>query len=147
MSATNRYMNVSACTFTPTGGSAAALKGIKSLAFDENGDMLSEGADFDLIDTVYGVVKLAPMVTIETIDAMYGLVTLAAGVVGVLVFTVRDFTNGATASGGAKIFTVSNAVLQPRKTASQYRQLGTQTVAFGTFSTDGSTNPVAVAAA
>jgi len=140
-------MNISGCPFAPTGGSATTITGVKSVSFDEQGEVLSEGADFDLFDTVSGVTKLAPSVTIETIDAMVGIMLLAAGATGALSFTVRDFRNGVVVTGGAKIFTIANAVLNPRKTSHEYRQLGKQTMLFSTFSSDGASNPVAVAAA
>lgn len=145
MAATNRYMNTSAVGWTPSGGSLATLTGIKSFAYDEGGESLLEAADFDLFDTVGGINKLAPKVTLETIDAM-ALYATVAGTKGTLVATVRDFTNGVTASGGAKTFTVSNAFLKTRPSTFQFRQLGTQTLTFETTSTDGATHPVAVSA-
>ena len=144
---TNQQMNIYACTFTPTGGAATPILGVQSVSFDENGDVLSEGSDGDLFDTVSGVVKLAPMVTLTLNRGMLGLATLTAGVAGTLVFTVGDFRNAAVAAGGGKIFTVANAILNPRKFDAQHRNTVKQTLPFSTFSSDGQTNPVGIAAA
>lgn len=147
MPATNRYMNVSALTYTPAGGSATAIKGIKSVTYSENGQELNEAADFDLFDTIGAVVGLAPTVMIETIDAFVGIPSLVAGGTGTLVFTVRDVYNGATVAGGARIMTIANCYFKPRTVTAGFRALATQSIGFGTISSDGATNPVSVAAA
>lgn len=139
-------MNVSSVGWTPSGGTLVTLTGIKTFSYDEGGESLLESADFDLFDTVAGINHLAPKITLESIDAM-ALYATVAGTVGVLTITVRDFTNGATVGGGAKIFTVSNAFLKTRPSQFQHRQLGTQTLTFETSSTDGATHPIAISAA
>jgi hypothetical protein len=146
MAATNRYSNFSAVGWTPSGGSLVTLTGIKSISYDEGGEALLESAVFDIFNTTGGVNHLEPKITVETLDA-FALYATVAGTKGALTFTVRDFTNGATASGGAKVVTVSNAFLVTRPQQNQHRQLSTQTLTFNTTSTDGSTHPVAVTAA
>ena len=147
MSATNRYINFTSVTFTPTGGSGNNILGVQSISFDENGEIISSGGDATLIDQFKALVRIDPKVTIETTDQQNGIIALAAGQIGQLVFTMNDARNGATSGGGAKIYTVSNAMLEPRKWDGQYRQFGKQTITFQTYSSDGSTNPVSVAAA
>jgi len=147
VAATNRYMNVSSCSFTPSGGSLTAIKGVQSVSFDEGGGAVKFAGDTDLFPRVHVVNELEPTVTLEIQDAGFGLITITAGQVGSLTFTINDALNGSTASGGAKIFVLSNAVLLPRKVNQAFRQPGVMSLTFGSYASDGVTNPMAVTAA
>jgi hypothetical protein len=142
MAATNRYRNVSA-SWTASGGTASPLTGIKSANYDEGIETLLEGADYDAFNTVGGAVFAAPKITLETIDA-WALYATVAGQKGTLAVTFRDTLNGATAAGGAKLVTMSNAFLADRKVQAPYNKFQTQTIMFECTSTDGSTHPVAI---
>ena len=142
----NRYMNVGPVTWTPSGGTLVTLTGIKSASYDEGAQSLKESADFDIFPTTAGINYVEPKLTLESIDA-FALYATLAGTFGSLAITFRDFKNGATVGGGAKIVTASNAWLETRPLSAQHRQLATQTLTFQTYSTDGSTHPVAVTAA
>jgi hypothetical protein len=146
VSPSNRYINFSAVSFTPTSGSPTTITGVQDIQFDENGEIISAGGDADLFDRFKALVKLDPKIVIETLDS-HALNTVAAGTIGSLTFTINDARNGAAVGGGGKVYTISNAVLEPHKIGQAYRQFGKQTLTFQTFSTDGTTNPVAVAAA
>lgn len=143
---TNRYMNVGPVNWTPSGGTLVTLTGIKSASYDEGAQSLKESADFDIFPTVGGVNYVEPKITLESIDA-FALYATVAGTFGTLAITFRDFKNAATVGGGAKIVTASNAWLETRPVSAQYRQLATQTQTFQTYSTDGSTHPIAITAA
>jgi len=147
MAATNRYMNVSACSFTPSGGSLTAIKGVQSASYDEGGGSIKFAGDADLFPRVQVVNELDPAVTLEIQDAAFGLISIPAGQVGSLTFTINDALNGPTTGGGAKVFVLSNAVLLPRKVNQGFRQPGTQSLSFGAYASDGVTNPMAVTAA
>ena len=147
MAATNRYMNVSAMTYTPAGGIATPITGVTSVTYAENGQELNAAADFDLFDTIGAIVGMAPTVTVETINALLGFPSHVAGGTGTLVFTVRDVYNAATTAGGAKIFTISNCFFKSRTVTAAFRSLATQSLGFGMLSSDGATNPTSIAAA
>jgi hypothetical protein len=142
---TNRYFNVSSCGFTPSGGSLSTISGVKSISFDENPTIETEGGDFDVFDTVMAVAKIEPSFSVETLDA-WGLYSVLAGSRGALVCTARDAVNGVTTGGGAKLITISNAFINKRGSNQQHRQFGKQTIGFGCISSDGATHPVAVSA-
>ena len=145
MSATNRYRNVSGAGWTPAGGSLSPLTGIKTVAYDEGNQILEESGDADGFITVGGVVLSNPKVDVTTMDAA-ALAATVAGTKGSFAYTLRDHTNGATAAGGAKTYTLSNAYLGPRTQSIPYNQVATQNLTFHSTSTDGSTHPMGVSA-
>jgi hypothetical protein len=145
MAASNRYMNVDV-TWTPSGGTLVALKGIKGATFNDNMEVLQDSADYDVFPTVGGVTFSNPTITFHSIDA-FQLYATTPGQLGVLIVTFRDFYSGSTASGGAKIVTMTGAFLASRQRTGQHRQLGTQELMFHANSSDGSTSPVAITAA
>lgn len=142
---TKRFMNIVTCTFTPTGGSATTILGITGLSIAENAEMIRASGDGDYIDTLVVVPSVSPSVTIEVNEPAI-MRSVAAGSTGALVFTLPDARNGITASSGGLTYTVSNAVFSPGTFANHHRQFATNTYTFGTFSSDGTTHPVAVAA-
>jgi hypothetical protein len=146
MTASNRFVNVTNCAFTPTGGTAIPIKGVKSVTYSQNASDVSEGADADLINTTAGVVQIDPHVALEMINPAT-LNAVAPGTYGVLTWTTNDSRNGNVTGGGALIYTASNAYHMPMAEASQFRQFATSNPTFKTYSADGVTNPIAVAAA
>jgi len=142
----NHYINTSTVAFTPTGGSLVALTGIKSISMNEGIEVLQEGADADFYPTVGGAIGANPSISLTSNNA-FSIYATIAGAYGVLVYTANDFTNAATTAGGAKITTMSNAFLASRGREHPYHQLATQALMFHSTSTDGSTSPLAIAAA
>jgi hypothetical protein len=142
----NRGLNVLSCSFTPSGGSATAIKGVQSANLDFQPDNFSEGGDGDLYNTSVGVVKIDPMVTINFLN-INALATLTPGVFGTLTFTMGDSRNLGAVGGGATIYTVSNACYKPGALDITFRQLAKTTAIFITYSVDGQTSPIAQAAA
>lgn len=136
---TNRQRNVGPVTFN-----SVTLNGIKSFSYDEGNTTLKEGADFDMYPTVGGVVMTEPKMTIEGINAGQ-MSSAVAGVKSTLVVTLRDTANGAT--GGAYIFTMSQAFLSPRTVTAAFNQFATQSLTFESISVDGSTHPVSITTA
>lgn len=141
-----RFINTSGCTFTPTGGSAISITGITSINVAQNPEEVRMSGDADLFDTFAGLVSLNPNVKIST-NKPNLLDAVAPGAYGVLTWTRNDAVNGAVTAGGAKIYTVSGAYYFPQGTDAPHRQGATTDFEFHTLSTDGTTNPVAVAAA
>lgn len=145
MAATNRYMNFSGTGFTPTSGSLLSFTGVKKIDYDEGISIKKESADFDQFPTVGLCDFKDPSFSFDTIDAFVGF-ALLPGAKGVFTTTIRDAYNGVTASGGGKLYTMSNAQLESRTQGNQYRTFSTQSLKFGSVSGDGVTHPVAVTA-
>ena len=143
---TNKFINVSSVGFTPSGGSLTSIKGVKSITLNPNAQALKDSADGDLFNTFAGVVGLDYVVDV-VVNIPMTLNAITPGVAGTLVFTANDARNAAVTAGGAQVFTVSNCVFQPQTMNLTHRQLGTNSYQFDTWSTDGVTNPVSVAAA
>ena len=146
LTATNKFINVTSVGFTPAGGSLTAIKGVKSITLNPNAQVLKDSADGDLFNSFAGVVGVDYVVDVA-VNIPMTLNALAPGVAGSLVFTVNDARNAAVTAGGAMIYTISNCVFQPQTLNATHRQLATNSYQFDTWSTDGLTNPVAVAAA
>lgn len=146
MAATNRFINPTSCSFTPSGGSLTNIKGVQSVSLNPNVQEVKGSGDGDLFNTFMGVVGIDYAITIEVINPA-ALNAIAPGTIGSLVFTLNDARNGATTGQGAIIYTISNAVFAPQTLTAPHRQLATNQYQFGTYSTDGTTSPVAVAAA
>lgn len=146
MAATNRFINISSCSFTPSGGSLTNIKGVKSVSLAPNAQILKESGDADFFNTFTGAVAADYVVTVETINAA-ALNAIAPGAVGTLTFTLNDARNGSTTGQGALIYTIANAVFDPQTLGAQHRQMATNSYQFHTYSTDGTTSPVGVAAA
>ena len=146
MTATNRFINLSSVSFTPSGGSLTNIKGVKSISINPNTSILKESGDADFINTFAGAVSVDWVIDIQFINTG-ALSAIAPGAVGTLAFTVNDARNGATTGGGAMIYTISNAVYDPGAMNHQHRQMSTASLQMHTYSTDGSTSPVSVAAA
>jgi hypothetical protein len=146
MSATNRYMNTSAWSFTPLpSGSAVNITGVTSYSYDEGISTKKEGADFDGFPTVSVCDYRDPKITLETLD-MFIMTSTLAGQKGTLSGNVRDAYNGATAAGGGRSITLNNAQIEGRTHNAPYREYGRQQLVFGAISSDGSTHPAAIAA-
>lgn len=146
MPATNRFINISSMSFTPSGGSLTAMKGVQSVSRNHNAQEERGSGDGDFFDTFAGVVASNPSVNVEFLN-IAALNGVAVGTVGTLTWTENDARNGATASGGGLIYTLANAVYQGPQTNSPHRKLATATIQFTSYSSDGTTNPLSVTAA
>lgn len=148
MAATKRFINISTCGFTPTGGSNIPLKGVTNVTENYNAQEVRGSGDGDFYDTFAGVVSANPSISLEMLNqAALDNITIAPGAVGTLVYTLNDARNGSTAAGGALIYTLINAVYQGQAKTNGHRALGTASPTFNSFSTDGTTNPQSVTAA
>ena len=148
MAATKRFINVSSCGFTPTGGSAIPIKGVTSVTENYNAQEVRASGDADFFDTLGVVVSANPSVSIDFLNqAALENATILPGTTGTLTYTKNDARNGSTAAGGALIYTLVNAVWQGQTATNPHRAIGTATGMFNSFSADGSTNPHSVTAA
>lgn len=145
MAATNRFINVSSTGFTPSGGSLTNIRGVQNVSQNPNSVEERGSGDADFFDTFAAVVAANPSVSIETINPS-GLNSVAVGTIGTLVWTQNDARNGSTTSGGALTYTLAQAVYQGQQITNPHRKLATASPTFMSYSTDGSTNPLSVAA-
>lgn len=145
MPSTNRTINVGPVTWTPSGGVAVTLTGIKTANYDEKIEVIKETADAELFNTVAAAVHFEPTMALETINP-YQLIATVGGSRGTLVVTVRDAYNGIAALGGGYTLTMANAFLEQRSQSYKKNAYGTQNLSFGAISADGLSHPVSVAA-
>lgn len=146
MAASKRMMNVSGGGFTPAGGSLTAITGISTAGKEHNVEVVFGAGDADYFNSFGVAAGEDPSITINANQAAL-LDAIAPGSIGVLTFTLNDARNAATTSGGAKIYTISNAIYKGSSISANHRQLTTVGYQFATFSTDGATSPIAIAAA
>jgi hypothetical protein len=139
MAATDRFMN-----WGPVSLGGTVIVGVQECTFDEGLSTKEESGDFDTGPTVSLVDWRNPFFTVRTLNAGAQL-TVAAGTKGIFVATLRDAYNGATASGGAKVFT-TNALsyVGARSIQGAHREFATQMMTIKTTNADGATNPVTV---
>jgi ribosomal protein L2 len=139
MSATKRYMNWTAVSFTPTGGSQTAITGVTSIAIDSGGTLARFSGDGDRYSTTVVNDHNEPVVTIHSAD-LAAIRANAVGVVGTFAATHNDARNGANA--GAITYTLTNAVIANCPLQGAHRQFGQGTLTITAFSSDGITNPL-----
>jgi hypothetical protein len=139
-----RGMNVTGGSWTPTGGSAILMKGMKSAKVDQNTIMVSEGGDGDYYDSFAVAAGASPDCSIE-VNQPFIMIGAVPGP-GVLLLNFNDATNAALVGGGGYSATVTNAIYQGTNLSGAHRTLTTASYQFKTFSPDGQTNPITFAA-
>jgi len=142
---TKRFVNVTSCSFTPTGGSTVNLTGTQSVVTNSQAADIKGSGDGDFYNTVAGVVSADWMATVETNEPAL-LNSVAIGTYGVLVWTINDARNGVLASGGAITYTLSNAYFMGPNLNAPHRNFATASFVFHSYSADGVTSPMAASA-
>lgn len=141
----NRYVNIYSGTFTPAGGSAVTITGIKGVKYDDGISVIRESGDGDLYHTVAVTDLSDPTIEVDTIDG-FSLASVLNNQVGTLAVTIGDAVNKVAVGGGGKTITMTNARLTKRTNEHAHRQFSKAMLSFCAISTDGSTSPIAVAA-
>lgn len=144
MAATKRQINA-IFVFTPSGGSLTAATGLTSYNFNNNIEVTKFSGDFDRFPTLVVQTYADPSLSITVAD-IFAFSGVALGVKGSAVLTIADAKNGVTASGGGRTITGSNALIMSDDPTGQHRQVAQNTYVFTAESTDGTTNPWAIAA-
>jgi hypothetical protein len=145
MSATLRSLNWTSVTWTPS-GSPVVLTGVQSVAFDTGGSLLPFSGDGDRAVTTLVNDFFDPSCTI-TFANVNAASSLVIGQTGTLTATLNDAKNKAATGGGALIYTLSNAMIENVPQSGSHRQYGSASVSIKSFSTDGATNQLSIAAA
>ena len=144
MSATKRFMNWTAVTFTPIGGSATPITGVTSVSIDSGGSLARFSGDGDRYVTTMVNDFNEPTVVIQAGD-LAALRANPVGTAGTLTATHNDARNGV--GSGAVTYTMANAVVAACHVHGAHRQFGQGSITFAAFSGDGVTNPLATSIA
>jgi hypothetical protein len=139
MSATKRFMNWTAVSFTPTGGSTTVITGVASVSIDSGGSLVRFSGDGDRYNTTVVNDHNDPVVTVHSAD-LAAIRANPAGIVGTFTATHNDARNGANT--GAITYTLTNAVIANCPVQGAHRQFGQGTLTITAFSADGITNPL-----
>src|ERR1700730_5235317 len=95
MSATKRFMNWTAVSFTPMGGSTTAITGVTSVSIDSGGSLARFSGDGDRYNTTVVNDHNEPVVTVHSAD-LAAIRANPVGIVGTFAATHNDARNGAT---------------------------------------------------
>jgi hypothetical protein len=144
MPATNRFMNWTGVTFTPTGGTASTINGVTSVAIDPGGHLLKFAGDGDRYSTTVVNDFNDPVVTVQSAD-LAAIRANPSGTVGTFTATHNDAKNGS--GTGAITYTLANAIIANSPIQGAHRQFGMGTLTLTAFSTDGVTNPLSTSIA
>jgi hypothetical protein len=135
MSATKAQINWTGVSFA-----SGAITRVTNASVGQGGSLIKFKGDTDLFPTIIANVDQEPHFSITTADV--GTIhAISPGAVGTLIATLNDAKG---ASGGAVVFTLSNAVFENADTQAQHAQFGSVTGTWQAYSTDGSTNPLVV---
>ncbi len=145
MSASGAYVNSSAWSFTPNGGSQTNILRVKDWSLPRGISRIKESADFDHFWTLNVCDFEDPTVSLTTLDP-FALVVVSPSSLGTLTGVVRDANNGATTGGGAKQITLTNCGLSDESGSGSHRQYARGTFTFCSTSVDGVTNPLTISA-
>lgn len=140
-SASGLFMNVTGCTWTPSGGSVVNLTEITEADVDRGGEMKPWYADGATFAKAMKQVRLTRSLTLMG-GNLAQLSAIPSNTPGTLVVVINDLNNGT--STGAMTLTLSNAVLANNPFKGQQSEYGTGSITFNAFSTDGTTDPLVI---
>jgi hypothetical protein len=141
MAASNRQMNWSGGSFTPTGVSAIALTGVTNCRYDDGGTIDSAAGDADLFPTTIVHNFSAPTFTLDLLNI--NKLNSLRGLRGSFTIAHNDAKTGAT---NKIVYTVSDplAVVVNVSHGGAHRQIGSGSISIACESSDGATHPVAL---
>ncbi len=140
MAASGRFMNWSSVTFTPTSGSPVTITEVQNVTIDPRVVLKGASGDGDLAPTAKTLEYIDPHITVETED-IKTVNALGFGTRGSFEATHNDFYNGS--GSGAMTYTVSNCIVAGGQRSGAHRQTGRATLICETYSSDGTTSPIA----
>jgi hypothetical protein len=133
MSATKAQINWTAVEFN-----SIAITRVTNASIGQGGQLIKFKGDTDLYPTIIANVENEPHASITTAD-VGTMMGFTPGTAAMLTATLND-AKGAT--GGAVVFTLTNAVFENADTQAQHAQFGSVTGTWQCYSTDGATNPL-----
>jgi hypothetical protein len=135
MSATRAQINWASVTF-----GTSSITRINTGGFGLGGKLLKYKGDTDMYSTIIANVDNEPHASFTTAD-VGTLMGIVPGTTNTLTATLSDAKGQV---GGAVVFTMSNAVFENADTQAQHAQFGTVTGTWQAYSSDGTTNPLAL---
>jgi hypothetical protein len=133
MSATKAQINWASVSFGST-----SITRITTGGFGQGGKLVRFKGDTDLYTTIIANVTNEPNATFTTAD-VGTVMGISPGTTNTLTATLND---AKSATGGAVVFTMINAVFENADTKAQHAEFGTVTGTWQAFSSDGVTNPL-----
>jgi hypothetical protein len=106
--ATKRFMNWSAVSFTPFNGSPTLITGVTSIHIETGGNLVKFSGDGDRFSTTVVNDFNDPTITVQTAD-LGAVSSFPVGTVGTFTATLNDARNGL--GTGAIAFTLANAII------------------------------------
>lgn len=143
VSATGRYMNWLAPTFTPATGSPIILDGVTNIQVDEGGSVVKFAGDTDRSNSLMVNDFNEPVITITFANAAKAL-QLRTGTIGTFTVTQLDAVNGSTPGGGALLYTMTNAIAVKPTATGAYRKIADNSVQLQGYDPAGTANALVV---
>jgi hypothetical protein len=139
MAVNKRKINFTTVGFTPTGGSLQSITAVQSIQHDEQASTIASKGDNEIRPTHRAVINADHNVTITHQDhTAHQAVTLGAA--GALTYKIKDGNGDNT---GDVTATLSNAVCVNKSRSHQHAAYASLTLGFESYSSDGSTSPMA----
>jgi hypothetical protein len=136
MSISKAQINWTSVNFAST-----AITRVTNASVGQGGSLIKFKGDTDVYPTIIAAVDVEPHMSVTTSD-VGTMMGFGPGTVGTLTASLNDAKG--VANGGVA-FTLSNAVFENADTQAQHAQFGSVTGTWQAFSSDGSTNPLALA--
>lgn len=137
--ATGLYINCFAVGFTPVSSSLQSLTKITQCSFGKGAQNVSFSGDNDRFPTFRANVMQDPFVSFQGGNIGVYL-ALVAGTYGTVTWTLGDAKNGS--GTGSMVFTLVNAMVDDSGAQAGHAQIASGSLAFVSYSSDGTTNPL-----
>ena len=138
MAATKRQMNWGSVGFTPTSGSLSTATGVTQVQVKSGANILKFSGDGDRGPSLVVNDFNEPSIEVTTADLAW-LLGLTPGATGSFTATHKDALG---ATSGAIVYTLDPCVVESPDTGGQHRQIGSGTVTFNGYFSDGTTDPL-----
>lgn len=146
MSASNRYMNWSGASFTPSpSGTAVAIDGIINCEINRDGEVVRFKGDLAVFTQLLAMPAQNRVITLTVLN-IGKLQTIPLGSRGSIVVNLADAVNGVTTGGGGLLFTLGTCLVVNNDAAGAHAKEGTGTISFEGYASDGATDPLVVTA-
>lgn len=133
MAATKLQANWTAVSFNATN-----ITRVSSVGFDQGGGVNYYSGDDNVYDIIAVQLSGKPKATITCEDPAV-LMGFSIGASGTFTATHKD---AKAAAGGAIVYLLANAVVENVSTSGAHQQFGSGSMTLGSFSSDGTTNPL-----
>jgi hypothetical protein len=136
MSATKANINWTSVSFN-----SVTLTRVTNASFGQGGQLIKFKGDVDQYPTIIVAVDQEPHASVTTADVGTVMSSFTPGLTSTLAATLEDAKGQ---SGGAVVFTLSNAMFENADAQAQHAQFGSVTGTWQAFSSDGMTSPLAI---